>query len=92
MSVERALLGLLDLGLSLLHVAVVLAVLMLWIPKATRFERVLQSRLENAKGRRFELGDLSSRSRPVTFTCDPPQPEQAEARRSAFDVRRGGRH
>lgn len=36
MSVERALLGLLDLGLSLLHVAVVLAVLTLWIPKATR--------------------------------------------------------
>lgn len=36
MSVERTLLGLLDLGLSLLHVAVVLAVLTLWIPKATR--------------------------------------------------------
>lgn len=36
MNVERALIGLLDLGLSLLHVAVVLAVLTSWIPKATR--------------------------------------------------------
>lgn len=57
-----------------------------------RFERVLQSRLESAKGRRFELGDLSSRSGPITFTCHPPQPERAEARRSAFDAGRVGRH
>lgn len=36
MSAERALLVLLDGGLSVLHVTVVLGVLTLWIPKATR--------------------------------------------------------
>ena len=47
-----------------------------------------RSRVADAHGRAFELDELDFDAGPVTFTCYPPQADQAEARRSAFDVRK----
>lgn len=49
-------------------------------------ERVLESHLENVRGESFEL---RAKAGPITLTCHPPQPGQAEARRSASDLRHG---
>ncbi len=48
-------------------------------------QRPSRSRLEDARGRRLRLHELRRSSGAITFTCHPPQPDQAEARRSAFD-------
>jgi hypothetical protein len=43
-----------------------------------------RSRLRARDGDSLALRDLSRRDGPITFTCYPPQANQAEARRSAF--------
>jgi hypothetical protein len=43
-----------------------------------------RSRVANAHGHTFALDELDFDDGPVTFTCYPPQPDQAEASRSAF--------
>jgi hypothetical protein len=40
--------------------------------------------VRDRRGDRAELRELSAERGPVTFTCHPPEPEQAEARRAAF--------
>jgi hypothetical protein len=54
-------------------------------PDADRSER---SVLQRANGRTTTLGSLRRAADPITLTCYPPSPDQAEARRSAFDPRR----
>jgi hypothetical protein len=46
-----------------------------------------RSVLMRADGRATMLADLQRGSAPITLTCYPPYPDQAEARRSAFDPR-----
>jgi len=46
------------------------------------------SGLRERDGRRRQLRDLSVDAGPVTFTCHPPRPDQAEARRAAFERNR----
>jgi hypothetical protein len=53
-------------------------------PVADHSER---SVLRRANGRTTTLGVLRGDAAPITLTCYPPFPEQAEARRSAFDPR-----
>jgi len=53
-------------------------------PDASRPERSVVS---PARGRSTTLGQLRRDAAPITLTCYPPQDEQAEARRSAFDHR-----
>jgi hypothetical protein len=43
--------------------------------------------LQRANGRSTTLGALRRNAAPITLTCYPPFPDQAEARRSAFDSR-----
>lgn len=57
---------------------------MLTRPDATRPER---SVVANAGGGSTTLGTLQSGPAPITLTCYPPAPHQAEARRPAFDAR-----
>jgi hypothetical protein len=45
--------------------------------------------LEDARGQRLRLKELSDQGAPLTFTCYPPQRDRAEARRSAFARERG---
>jgi DNA-binding beta-propeller fold protein YncE len=54
------------------------------LPDADRSER---SGLQRANGRSTTLGTLRRDADPITLTCYPPAPDQAEARRSAFDPR-----
>jgi DNA-binding beta-propeller fold protein YncE len=51
-------------------------------PEAGRPER---TQLEDLVGGVVSLGDLLGNGAPITITCYPPQPNKAEARRSAFD-------
>jgi hypothetical protein len=53
-------------------------------PDVDRSERCV---LQRANGRTTTLGSLRRAADPITFTCYPPFPDQAEARRSAFDTR-----
>jgi hypothetical protein len=46
-----------------------------------------RSVLRRANGRDTTLGALRRDAAPITLTCYPPLPDQAEARRSAFDPR-----
>ncbi|HTV18809.1 MAG TPA: hypothetical protein VMG12_09065 [Polyangiaceae bacterium] len=43
------------------------------------------SRIEDRRGARQRLDELSFERAPVTLTCHPPRSERAEARRAAFD-------
>ena len=43
-----------------------------------------RSRLEDRRGRVLELDELAARGGALTFTCHPPAPGQAQARRAAF--------
>jgi hypothetical protein len=45
------------------------------------------TRLESRAGDSLALEDLSERSGAITFTCYPPRPDRAEARREAFGRR-----
>lgn len=47
--------------------------------------------VRDRRGTRLQLGELSNAAGPVTFTCHPHQPEQAEARRAAFSRSQRGR-
>jgi hypothetical protein len=47
--------------------------------------------VERETGRTTTLGALRKRAAPITLTCHPPHPGQAEARRSAFESTLGGR-
>lgn len=47
--------------------------------------RVERTQLKDIVGGVVTLGNLLDNKAPITITCYPPQPEQAEARRSAFD-------
>ncbi len=58
--------------------------LLVTVPDGSAPER---SRVLDAHGRTFELDELELDAGPMTFTCYPPQPDQAEARRSAFSRR-----
>jgi hypothetical protein len=50
-----------------------------------------RSELSDVAGHRRRLSDLRRRAEPLTLTCYPPHPSQAEARRSAFSrARRSG--
>jgi hypothetical protein len=53
-------------------------------PDAAHPERSVVS---PARGRATTLGQLRRDATPITLTCYPPQDNQAEARRSAFDHR-----
>ncbi|HKO94019.1 MAG TPA: hypothetical protein VJU61_22850, partial [Polyangiaceae bacterium] len=53
-------------------------------PDPSRPERSVVS---PARGRSTTLGQLRRDAAPITLTCYPPQDNQAEARRSAFDPR-----
>ena len=43
-----------------------------------------QSGVENRRGQRLALGELTARGGAVTLTCHPPAPDLGEARRAAF--------
>jgi hypothetical protein len=49
-----------------------------------------RTQLEDTVGGVVTLDDLLGNDAPITITCYPPQPDKAEARRSAFDRSRFG--